>query len=139
VKQLQRNATDDLKPQSAKPQPNPARLARENKGENMQTLNDALTHAATAYDRKQSKKRGYNHYALAHYFNAVELICTDINSGADPVEAIKRHTLDRVQDVYLKAAAKWAGQIVANSESAMCFCADAACDYCTAKAIASNP
>jgi hypothetical protein len=99
----------------------------------MQTLNDALTHAATAYDRKQSTKRGYNHYALAHYFNAVELICADIANGVNPVRAIKQHTLDRVQDVYLKAATKWASQIVANSESAMCFCNE--CDYCTAKAI----
>jgi hypothetical protein len=54
----------------------------------MFTIKDTLLHAVTEYDRKQSKKRGYNHYALAQYMTRVDDVLADIEAGANPFEAI---------------------------------------------------
>ncbi len=54
----------------------------------MLTIKDTLLHAVTEYDRKQSKKRGYNHYALAQYMTRVDDVLADIEAGANPFEAI---------------------------------------------------
>jgi hypothetical protein len=62
-----------------------------------------LIHAVTEYDRKQSTRRGYNHYALAHYIAAVDDIANDIAAGEAPLVAIERHTNDRVAEVCRRA------------------------------------
>ena len=51
----------------------------------MQSL---LAHAVTAFDRKQSTKAHYNHYALGQYLIRVEQVIDDIGAGADPADAI---------------------------------------------------
>jgi hypothetical protein len=38
----------------------------------MTTFHDKLIHELTAMDRKDSTRPGYNHYALAQYFEAAE-------------------------------------------------------------------
>jgi hypothetical protein len=47
-----------------------------------------LVHAVTAYDRKQSTKRDYNHYALGQYLARVEDVLADIDAGANVFDAI---------------------------------------------------
>ena len=48
-----------------------------------------LIRAVTDFDRKQSTKKGYNHYALAQYMFAVDAIC----SSELPIEqAIENET-----------------------------------------------
>lgn len=67
------------------------------------TLKDTLTHAVTAYDRKQSTKRFYNHYALAQYFERIEEICADVERGADVRKAVVAGFSDRLLDHCLRA------------------------------------
>jgi hypothetical protein len=62
-----------------------------------------LVHAVTAYDRKQSTKRGYNHYALGQYLERIEMIMDDIANGSDPRKAIVAGFSDRLLDHCLKA------------------------------------
>lgn len=62
-----------------------------------------LSHTVTEYDRKQSRKRGYNIYAISHYLGAVQEIETDIDNGADLRAAIIAHFNGRLCDVVLKA------------------------------------
>lgn len=50
------------------------------------TVHSALVHAATAYDRKESSKKGYNHYALAIYLGRIQDIEKDIAAG-EPLRA----------------------------------------------------
>jgi hypothetical protein len=52
------------------------------------TTHDKLIHAVTQYDRKQSKKAGYNRNALGIYFARVDDICADIGAGASVADAI---------------------------------------------------
>ena len=56
---------------------------------------DAATRAKmvsvlTEYDRKQSKKKSYNHYALGHYMKAVGTVAEAIDGGAPIHEALKQ-------------------------------------------------
>lgn len=46
------------------------------------TIERALMHAVTAYDRRQASKRHYNVYALPQYLQRVDEICRDIAKGA---------------------------------------------------------
>ena len=46
-------------------------------------LHHTLIHAATAYDRRQSKGKRYNHYALAQYFARIDEVEKDIAAGAE--------------------------------------------------------
>lgn len=62
-----------------------------------------LIHAVTEYDRKQSRKPGYNRYALPQYLERVDLICKDINAGADASHAIKAGFSGRLADACLKS------------------------------------
>jgi hypothetical protein len=68
------------------------------------TLHDKLIHAATEYDRKESTKRGYNRYALAQYFQAIQSVDECIANGGNPREVIIGHFTGRLQDRMLKAA-----------------------------------
>ncbi len=43
----------------------------------------------TEYDRKQSKKKGYNIWALSHYCNGVSNVMGAVDSGEDIEEALK--------------------------------------------------
>jgi hypothetical protein len=62
-----------------------------------------LIFAVSAYDRQQSTKRGYNHYALAQYFMRVDEITADIANGADVRKAITAGFSGSLADKCLKA------------------------------------
>lgn len=62
-----------------------------------------LVHALTEYDRKQSRKRGYNPHALGIYFQRLDDICADIDAGADVRAAIVAGFSDRLVDSCLRA------------------------------------
>jgi len=62
-----------------------------------------LRHALTAYDRRQSKRKYYNRYALGQYFQRMDSVCADIDKGASPRQALIRGFNDRLLDVCLKA------------------------------------
>jgi hypothetical protein len=68
------------------------------------TLQEKLVHALTAYDRKQSTKRGYNPNALGIYFQRIDDVIADIDRGADPRAAIVAGFTGRVQDAALRGA-----------------------------------
>lgn len=63
-----------------------------------------LSHAVTDYDRKQSRRKGHNPYALAHYLGAVQQIESAVDAGAELRSAILRRMTGRLADVVLKAA-----------------------------------
>lgn len=67
------------------------------------TLHNALVHAATAYDRKESTKRYYNHYALAQYLMRIDEVEADIVKGTAPRQALLAAFNDRLLDHMLKA------------------------------------
>lgn len=64
---------------------------------------DRLLAALTEYDRKQSTKRGYNHYALAHYMAALGRAQDAMREGCSIREALLRCFNDRLLDCCLKA------------------------------------
>ncbi len=68
-------------------------------------LHATLAHAVTEYDRKQAGKRGYNHYALAHYLGAVQTICAELTVDPDRLtrDVIIDHFNGRLLDVCLRA------------------------------------
>jgi hypothetical protein len=59
--------------------------------------------ALTNYDRKQSTKRGYNPYALAHYCKAATDIEADLVSGVDMRKSITTRLHRPLVDHALKA------------------------------------
>jgi hypothetical protein len=64
---------------------------------------DKLISAATQYDQKQSKRAGHNPYALGQYFARIDEVCSDIEAGASPRQALCAGFHDRLLDVLLKA------------------------------------
>lgn len=78
------------------------------------TTKDTLIHAVTAYDRKQSSKRGYNQYALGIYFQRIDEVCADIERGADVRAAIVAGFTGRLADHCLRALSL---PITTNSEA----------------------
>lgn len=62
-----------------------------------------LLHALTAYDIKQSKKRGHNPYALAHYCRGIQTTANHCDHGAELRIAILNVFTDRLLDIVLKA------------------------------------
>jgi hypothetical protein len=66
-------------------------------------MKDKLIHALTQYDIKQSTRRGYNHYALAQYFAAVDEAMELVAAGKPVDVALRAVFSDRVLDVCLKA------------------------------------
>jgi hypothetical protein len=68
-------------------------------------LNAKLIAAVTEWDRKQSGKRGYNPYALAQYFAAVEEAMILVGKGISPAVALRSVFNDRLLDYCLKAIA----------------------------------
>ncbi len=68
-------------------------------------LHDTLAHAVTEYDRKQSARKGYNHYALGHYLGAVQEICAVLAHYPDRLtrDVIVEHFNGRLLDTCLRA------------------------------------
>ena len=66
-------------------------------------IKDLLIHALTDYDRKQSKKRGYNPHAPGIYFQRIDEVCADIERGTKPRAALLAGFQDRLLDVCLVA------------------------------------
>lgn len=66
------------------------------------TIKDKLVHAATEFDRKASKRKGHNIYALPQYFMRIDEICADIESGADARKAIVAGFSGRLLDTMLR-------------------------------------
>jgi hypothetical protein len=66
-------------------------------------IKDALIHAASQYDMREMKKRGYNHYALAQYFSRIDDVLEDIERGAGPRQALLAAFNGRLLDHLLKA------------------------------------
>lgn len=67
------------------------------------TTRDKLIHAATEYDRKQSTKRGYNHHALALYFEAIDEALAEHGKGTPITRALENHFNDRLLAVLQRA------------------------------------
>lgn len=63
----------------------------------------ALEHAVTAWDRKQSARKGYNHYALGIYLRRVDEVMEDVEAGMPMEQALRRGFNDRLLDHLLKA------------------------------------
>lgn len=61
-----------------------------------------MVNAVTAFDIKQSKKKGYNRYALALYFQAIDNITEDMANGVELRKAIERNFIGRLLDAVLK-------------------------------------
>jgi hypothetical protein len=66
-------------------------------------IRSKLIHGLTQYDMRQSKRKGYNPYALAQYLTRIDEIMDDIAAGATPRAAIIAAFTDRLQDAALKA------------------------------------
>lgn len=69
------------------------------------TMKQKLVNALTDYDRKQSTRRGYNPYALALYFEALDDVMMAVKSGRDIRKALANSFNDRVLDACLRAIA----------------------------------
>jgi hypothetical protein len=69
----------------------------------MTTTRQKLVHAATRYDEKQMKRRGYNPYALGQYLMRIDDICADIEAGASESDAICAGFTGTLRNTLLKA------------------------------------
>lgn len=70
---------------------------------NNETIRLKLISAATTYDRKQSKKKFYNPYALGIYFETIDEIMKDIENGFSVRQALIRRLCDRFLSHMLKS------------------------------------
>lgn len=50
-----------------------------------------LVSALTQLDMRESKRKGYNHYALGHYLHAAQQCTDDIAGGMSELKAFARH------------------------------------------------
>jgi hypothetical protein len=62
------------------------------------SIHDQLIHAVTDFDRRSSRGRSYNPYALGHYMLAVDRAAERVEAGATWAEAIGREFNDRIRD-----------------------------------------
>lgn len=62
-----------------------------------------LQHAFTQHDIRNSKRRGYNPYALARYLQIADEIAKEIETGEEPRKACTSRLNDRLLDVALGA------------------------------------
>lgn len=65
-------------------------------------VREKLTHALTQWDIKQSKKRGYNPYALGQYLIAVDRVTNAMNCGVTIREALLDNFCDRILNLCIK-------------------------------------
>ena len=64
---------------------------------------DTLRHAATAYDRRRSKSKNYNIYALAQYLTRLDACAECVAAGQSWREALVQGFNDRLRDSLLNA------------------------------------
>ena len=76
----------------------------------MTTQKNKFISAATQFDERNSRRRGWNPYALPQYFAAIDSICADIEGGLNVEAAIGKYTNDRFRDVLLKAVSGERGE-----------------------------
>jgi len=62
--------------------------------------------ALTEYDKKQSKKRGYNIYALAQYFERLKEVEADIANGTAVPDAVHAGFFEPLNSMLVKEYAK---------------------------------
>lgn len=67
------------------------------------TTKQKLVSAVTQYDAKQSKRAGFNRYALPQYLARIDEVDADIQQGANVRDAITAAFTGRLMDVCLKA------------------------------------
>lgn len=79
------------------------KLQRNLKPSNIMDTKQKLVHALTRYDERESKKRGWNPYALGIYLARIDEVMEDIKKGASIPEAIQAGFTGRLQSVCLKA------------------------------------
>lgn len=80
-------------------------------------LKAKLVNGLTTYDRRQSKKRGYNHHALAIYLQRVDEIVADVERGAPVNKALQRGFCGAV----LKAACQAVGIVAPDNNDRMIY------------------
>jgi hypothetical protein len=66
-------------------------------------IHHKLVHAVTNDDRKQSTKRGYNHYARARYFAALDEVLSLVETGQSWPNAIHATFSDRLESFLLRS------------------------------------
>lgn len=66
-------------------------------------IKDKLVNAVTRFDARQSKGKYWNPHALPIYLDRVDAVCSDIDAGASPRQAIIAGFTDRICDACLKA------------------------------------
>lgn len=71
---------------------------------NMMSLRDKLVHEVTAYDIKESTKRGYNRYGLGIMLEAVNSAMEYIDAGKDVRKVLVGHFTGRLLTKLLKVA-----------------------------------
>ena len=70
----------------------------------MMDTHQKMVHAVTDYDRKQLKRKDFNPYALAQYFEAIGYAESDVVKYGMSLElAINDHFCGRLEQVLLKA------------------------------------
>ena len=62
-----------------------------------------LIHAVTNWDRKQSTKRGFNPYALAQYFQALDETLALVDAGKTWQQAISATFNDRLETFLIRS------------------------------------
>ena len=62
-----------------------------------------LINAVTAYDRRQSTRKGYNRFALGMYMGSVNRIVEEVNAGESLRVAATHNFCGRLLDVVLRA------------------------------------
>jgi hypothetical protein len=67
------------------------------------SIKDKLLHAVTEWDRRASKRKGYNPFALGLMFEAVDRTSAAIEGGATVRVALVANFNDRLLDHCLKA------------------------------------
>ena len=82
-----------------------------------ESLEIALQHAVTEYDRKQAGKRCWNPHALPLYLEAVERAVALVRAGKDVRSAIVANFNDRLLDRCLKAAGLSKSELAEQYES----------------------
>lgn len=63
-----------------------------------------LDSAIVDYDKRQSRTKSYNRYALGHYCRAMQEVKADVSGGIPLDHALCRNFNGRLRDKLLKAA-----------------------------------
>lgn len=71
--------------------------------EQISTVHDTLVHVLTQYDIKQSKKPGYNRYALPQYFAALKEVDRLLRKGDTVTMALTTYFNEPLRSRLLKA------------------------------------